>query len=352
MNSKFSVALNLSRSEDRTAEAFNEKKPYLKLYKYVMSDAPIKVYQYDHEKDEFYIQDDTCPIGRRLSASLIENVKHEMKTKFEHEDFASQPGRVFSCSRCDSNEVPIFYTLGFRTKQSMSFGDHLHVSTFINAQSDGICILVLTGTDFNIRANNFLAAKFANSMTLRIDATFCTKCEVFLPSLKKCKKCDAKYCSLACRDADWKRHKRVCLNAAQRVCCVCSKQGSKFACECCPNWYCSVECKVKKDAFDAEFLEALDALSLGGAEESSEESAEDPLPCQQCGKEGSLKLCGRCNEARYCSKQCQVAHWKLGHQQECRKAGAAVSAPAVCPKCFAPMGSSGAAGALCAQCSE
>jgi hypothetical protein len=284
---------------------------------------------------------------------LIAHVKRVMKTKFEHEDFTSQPGEPFCCMRGNSYGVPIFYSLGFRVMQS-SQDVHLHVSTFINAESDGLCILVLTGTDAtNIQQNNMVATQFANTMTLKYDATFCTKCWVFLPSLKKCSKCDAKYCGLACRDADWERHKEVCLNAAQRICCVCSKQGSKFRCPCCPNWYCSKECKAKKDALSSGISEAFGELSLHGARESAEESAKESLPCLLCGKEGSLKLCGRCNEARYCSKQCQVAHWKLGHQQECRKA--AVSAPpssAVCPKCFAPMDSAGAAGALCAQCSE
>jgi len=41
--------------------------------------------------------------------------------------------------------------------------------------------------------------------------------------------------------------------------------------------------------------------------------------CLQCGivpKTGALK-CGRCKTAAYCSKECQLAHWKGGHRGQC-----------------------------------
>ena len=37
---------------------------------------------------------------------------------------------------------------------------------------------------------------------------------------------------------------------------------------------------------------------------------------------GEFKTCSRCKKAIYCSKECQVAHWKNGHKQVCK--------PAVC----------------------
>jgi len=45
----------------------------------------------------------------------------------------------------------------------------------------------------------------------------------------------------------------------------------------------------------------------------------------ECSKPGctkknmSLKMCGRCKVAAYCSRDCQVAHWKQGHKGECAK---------------------------------
>ena len=38
--------------------------------------------------------------------------------------------------------------------------------------------------------------------------------------------------------------------------------------------------------------------------------------CGYIGKEGALQKCGRCKDAYYCSKECQVEHWKL-HKKEC-----------------------------------
>ena len=37
--------------------------------------------------------------------------------------------------------------------------------------------------------------------------------------------------------------------------------------------------------------------------------------CEVSGE--SLKACGRCKMARYCERDCQVAHWKAGHKKDC-----------------------------------
>ena len=47
--------------------------------------------------------------------------------------------------------------------------------------------------------------------------------------------------------------------------------------------------------------------------------------CANCGKgvselKGSnLKLCGHCKTFHYCSKHCQVKHWKDGHKADCKE---------------------------------
>ena len=51
-----------------------------------------------------------------------------------------------------------------------------------------------------------------------------------------------------------------------------------------------------------------------------------------CLKEAHLK-CSRCQTVRYCSKGCQVTHWKKGHSKACR---AATAAPATPPEEPAP----------------
>jgi hypothetical protein len=43
--------------------------------------------------------------------------------------------------------------------------------------------------------------------------------------------------------------------------------------------------------------------------------------CNHCDKSevewGGHKMCSRCKNACYCSKECQKAHWKAGHKKEC-----------------------------------
>ena len=41
---------------------------------------------------------------------------------------------------------------------------------------------------------------------------------------------------------------------------------------------------------------------------------------------GSFSKCARCKAVRYCSRDCQRAHWKNGHKQECGKVGLKVPA--------------------------
>jgi hypothetical protein len=45
--------------------------------------------------------------------------------------------------------------------------------------------------------------------------------------------------------------------------------------------------------------------------------------CANCGKQGGgkecvLKTCARCKAFSYCSKECQVMHWKAGHKVDCK----------------------------------
>jgi hypothetical protein len=43
-------------------------------------------------------------------------------------------------------------------------------------------------------------------------------------------------------------------------------------------------------------------------------------PCAACGELfPKLKVCTRCRAVSYCSKDCQVAHWKAGHKQVCQE---------------------------------
>ncbi|PRW56505.1 ubiquitin carboxyl-terminal hydrolase 15-like [Chlorella sorokiniana] len=64
---------------------------------------------------------------------------------------------------------------------------------------------------------------------------------------------------------------------------------------------------------------------VGAAREASEQARqENPQPsvrvvCDGCKRTAlGLRLCARCRSCRYCSRQCQVKHWKEGgHKQQC-----------------------------------
>ena len=69
-------------------------------------------------------------------------------------------------------------------------------------------------------------------------------------------------------------------------------------------------------------------------EPASEKPSRSDTTCAApgCLKEAHLK-CSRCQTVRYCSKACQVTHWKAGHSKACR---AAPGAPANRPEEPAP----------------
>ena len=51
-------------------------------------------------------------------------------------------------------------------------------------------------------------------------------------------------------------------------------------------------------------------------------AAPEANACANClapeGQDGSALLkCNRCGTAFYCDKDCQIAHWKAGHKQQC-----------------------------------
>ena len=63
-------------------------------------------------------------------------------------------------------------------------------------------------------------------------------------------------------------------------------------------------------------------------EPASEQPSRSDATCAApgCPKEAHLK-CSRCQTVRYCSKACQVTHWKAGHAKACRAATAAPATP-------------------------
>lgn len=76
------------------------------------------------------------------------------------------------------------------------------------------------------------------------------------------------------------------------------------------------------------------AEARGQAADANADAGEQAKSCAVCGKvrgDGvKLKYCTGCRTVRYCSPECQAAHWKrLGHKQACAALRAAAEAGAV-----------------------
>ena len=52
--------------------------------------------------------------------------------------------------------------------------------------------------------------------------------------------------------------------------------------------------------------------------------------CVLCGQPGANKTCSRCKAVNYCSRACQVDHWKT-HKLECQKPGSSKARGGLAP---------------------
>ena len=74
-----------------------------------------------------------------------------------------------------------------------------------------------------------------------------------------------------------------------------------------------------------EGIENLRAASVQGLPEATRQLGilyQDARVCAQCGRMKTpsgarLRQCSRCRGPRYCGIECQTAHWRAGHKQDC-----------------------------------
>ena len=103
------------------------------------------------------------------------------------------------------------------------------------------------------------------------DVKQCSNCNTFGAKLV-CRNCKAaRYCSKECQTEHWKKgHKRTCTTLEETI------RETK-----------------KKD-------------TVPGSKE-----------CANCDASGAKLLCAKCKATNYCSKACQLSHWKNGHKEMC-----------------------------------
>jgi hypothetical protein len=149
-----------------------------------------------------------------------------------------------------------------------------------------------------------------------------------------CSKCESQhYCSKECQTSDWKRHKKECAAycaqneeavshlrqkmaevriSGKPICTYCGKENDdlKECTRCHQAHYCNKECQVAD-------------WKAGHKQICNPEAVAAVLPtCTYCGKASeNLKECAVCHRAHYCNRECQVADWKAGHKNICKKAG-------------------------------
>ncbi|KAG8720489.1 hypothetical protein FRC09_009496 [Ceratobasidium sp. 395] len=72
--------------------------------------------------------------------------------------------------------------------------------------------------------------------------------------------------------------------------------------------------------FGVAYLEDIFGPGLALQDAQQPISWDEPTDkCWQCGKtSGGLRGCHQCRKARYCSRDCQLMHWKSGHKRVCK----------------------------------
>ena len=128
------------------------------------------------------------------------------------------------------------------------------------------------------------------------EAPACARCGAQDRPLSQCAKCHQRqYCSRDCQVFDWKHgHKQACLSPDDRrptTAAPAAEVGPTVTAAASPE--ASEPAKTKKKSMSAS-----DCAFCGAVD----------LP---------LKPCTRCGVPEYCSRDCQLAHWKEGHKQAC-----------------------------------
>jgi hypothetical protein len=103
---------------------------------------------------------------------------------------------------------------------------------------------------------------------------------------------------------------------------------------------CSAEVAAKAEALHAEVYKNSADRSAAGGTHSGTNANPALVECAVChrkpgdpGVPATLKLCGSCHSARYCSTESQRKDWKMGHKEVCKyfSVSSSTAVPSVVP---------------------
>jgi len=101
-----------------------------------------------------------------------------------------------------------------------------------------------------------------------------------------------------------------------KQCSNCDTFGAKLVCRNCKAArYCSKECQTQHwKKGHKEKCTSLEGRLLNTKKNDTEPGSKE---CANCDASGAKLLCAKCRTTNYCSKACQLSHWKNGHKEMC-----------------------------------
>lgn len=124
------------------------------------------------------------------------------------------------------------------------------------------------------------------------------------------------------------------LSRTPKTCCICQSNGAiRMNCNIAPNKdamqvfafspypicaseICNSE-SSRRAHEDRRVLSNEIPETAGMLGEIEAEMCDNCMKVQKVIEHGRLKRCSRCKAKLYCSKECQIAHWKSGHKFQC-----------------------------------
>ena len=147
------------------------------------------------------------------------------------------------------------------------------------------------------------------------NAKLCEACGV--PTSCQCA-CGESYCSRACLRAAWRKHAPVCYVVARRVDIIETRVAAT-------PWVrrgSSVDAldRTRAQVYDNGRIayEIFNRLEFGPHRGPETKPSPKQRVCASCGDGGAKSRCQRCKAVVYCSRACQLKHWKSGHKESCR----------------------------------